>query len=152
MFHKQFNSLQYRRWGDLKSQGYKEKTKRVHFQVELCTLQKRKKMNQRSAINSKTYAFLIKSLEENFGKKVFHFQNQFQGCRWEKNLSDIKLLSHPPSFIQEVSFSSLQYFLYSYFFQIKQHVEMCLMGQNLNLPTLNILMQWWMEVNIALYK
>ena len=86
--------------------------------------------------------FLIKSLEENFGKKVFHFQNQFQGCRWEKNLSDIKLLSHPPSFIQEVSFSSLQYFLYSYFFQIKQHVEMCLMGQNLNLPTLNILMQW----------
>ena len=85
--------------------------------------------------------FLFKSLEENFVKKVFHFQNQFQGCRWEKNLSDIKLLSHPPSFIQEVSFSSLQYFLYSYFFQIKQHVKMCLMGQNLNLPTLNILMQ-----------
>ena len=143
MFHKQFNSLQYRRGGDLKSQGYKEKTKRVHSKLNYALSKKeKKKMNQRSAINSKTYAFfLIKSLEENFVKKVFHFQNQFQGCRWEKNLSDIKLLSHPPSFIQEVSFSSIQYFLYSYFFQIKQHVEMCLMGQNLNLPTLNILMQ-----------
>ena len=58
MFHKQFNSLQYRRGGDLKSQGYKEKTKRVHSKLNYALSKKeKKKMNQRSAINSKTYAF-----------------------------------------------------------------------------------------------
>ena len=86
MFHKQFNSLQYRRGGDLKSQGYKEKTKRVHFQVELCTLQKRKKMNQRSAINSKTYAFFNQKPGGKLCKEGFPLSKSISGMSMGKKL------------------------------------------------------------------